>query len=343
MPNYIIFPMITMLAMTLATIDKISDIGLSALPLAIIFGMTYGHISSPVCNKVEQSFAVMCKQKSLRIGIVLFGFGLSFSQLFTIGWQVIVIDLIIVSTIFTVGSLVGTKVLKLPRDLSMLTAAGSAICGAAAILAIEPVVRSSQKHTSIAIASVVFFGTLAMFSYPIIYQLVDISDHTFGVYIGSTVHEVAQATAAGQSISSDVMQTAVVVKLVRVMMLAPFILMLGVVLNKRDKTKIIRANDAAGVSDVKTFIPSPNKLIIPWFVFGFIIATVINTIILIPEFLQMTITFCSQFLLALAMVALGAETQWSTIRTAGSKPLILALILFVILMLGGFFLSMYLT
>jgi len=329
MPTYIVLPIIALLAIALAKVEQVSAFGLSALPLAIVFGMFYGHFSLRVVDEHDQRFSNFCKQKLLRLGIVLFGFGLSFQQIIAVGWQAVVIDLVMISTIFTVGTFVGIKVLKLHRDVAILTAAGSAICGAAAILATESVLKPKQQHITIAIATVVLFGTLAMFIYPFIYQWVDMTNQSFGIYIGSTAHEVAQAVAAGQSINGETMQTAVVVKLIRVMMLAPFILILSAGLNRLNRD-----------SDAKC---AKNVITIPWFVFGFMTSAMINSMIILPESIKDTLSFCSQFSLAMAMAALGAQTQWATIKEAGPKPLILAFLLFIILILGGFFLSSWLV
>lgn len=334
MPTCIVLPIIALLAIALARVEEISACGLSALPLAIVFGMLYGHFSLRVEDEKDQQFSTFCKQKLLRAGIILFGFGLSFQQIIAVGWQAVVIDLVVITTVFSIGTFVGIKVLKLHRDVAILTAAGSAICGAAAILATESVLKPKQEHITIAIATVVLFGTLAMFSYPFIYQWVDMTDQSFGIYIGSTAHEVAQAVAAGQSINGETMHTAVVVKLIRVMMLAPFILMLSVGLNRIDNL----ANSSISNSAEREKI----VITIPWFVFGFMATAMINSVVLLPDFFKVAFSFASQFSLAMAMAALGAQTQWVSIKAAGPKPLILALLLFIILIFGGFLLSSWL-
>ncbi|NQZ25687.1 MAG: YeiH family putative sulfate export transporter [Colwellia sp.] len=330
MPTYIVLPVIALVAIALASIPQVSAFGLSALPLAILLGMSYGHFLLRVEDEKDHQFSHFCKQKMLRLGIILFGFGLSFQQIVAVGWQAVVIDLVVITVIFSVGTFVGIKVFKLHRDVAILTAAGSAICGAAAILATESVLKPKQQHITIAIATVVLFGTLAMFSYPFIYQWVAMNDHTFGIYIGSTAHEVAQAVAAGQSINVETMQTAVVVKLIRVMMLAPFIIMLSLVL-----TRLNRSDDAG--SNEKSVVA------IPWFVFGFMATAMINSMFVLPEIVKISFSFASQFSLAMAMAALGAHTRWATIKEAGPKPLLLATLLFIMLIFGGFFLTSWLS
>ncbi|WPC05752.1 putative sulfate exporter family transporter [Pseudomonas benzenivorans] len=162
-------------------------------------------------------------------------------------------------------------------------------------------------------------GTLAMFSYPLIYQFSGMSEQAFGIYIGSTVHEVAQAVAAGEAVGGEALQAAVVVKLIRVMMLAPFILLLS--------TFLARRGDGEG----------GGKLVIPWFVLGFVAAAGSNSLQVLPPALMPAIRLVSQFTLAIAMAALGVQTRWSTICQAGAGPMVLALILFLLLIVGGFF------
>lgn len=117
----------------------------------------------------------------------------------------------------------------LDKHTSWLIGAGSSICGAAAVLATEPVVKAEASKVTVAVATVVIFGTVAIFLYPAIYPLMSqwFSPETFGIYIGSTVHEVAQVVAAGHAISPDAENAAVISKMLRVMMLAPFLILLA--------------------------------------------------------------------------------------------------------------------
>lgn len=322
MPRIILLPVIAALALGLASLAPIAQLGLSALPLAILMGIIWGHFDHQPQTKNDQKVSLFCQQRLLRAGIILFGFSLSFEQIMAVGWQALLLDMLVICTVFLTGTWIGIKYFKLHRDVAMLTAVGSAICGAAAVLATESVLKPKQQHVTVAVATVVLFGTLAMFSYPLIYQFAGMSEQSFGIYIGSTVHEVAQAVAAGESISPAALQTAVVVKLIRVMLLAPFILLLSSRLSRIDGAQA-----------------SSGKIMIPWFVFGFIAATGVNSLVTLPAPLLNVLQLSSQFCLALAMAALGLQTRWVTIKQAGPKPLLLALILFVILILGGYLLN----
>ena len=319
MSLYILLPCIALSALVLATLPAISSLGLSALPLAILLGMVAGHFKSASLSDGEQRLSRFSQQKLLRAGIILFGFSLNFHQIAAVGWQALLLDCIVITTIFLLGSWIGIKLLKLEPDVAMLTAVGSAICGAAAVMATEAVLKPKERDVTVAVATVVLFGTLAMFSYPLFYSLSAMSELAYGVFIGSTVHEVAQAAAAGQAIGEQALQNAVIVKLMRVMLLAPFIIFLSFVLSRKQSTKV-----------------EGSRLVIPWFVAGFVLAAGINTLLPLPNLVHTILHIISQFSLAMAMAALGLNTRWSTIRAAGAKPLLLAGLLFVVLMFGGY-------
>lgn len=328
MPRLLLLPCIAALALGLARFEPVSQMGLSALPLAIVLGILWGHFDRRTLTDDDQRVNRFCQQRLLRGGIVLFGFGLSLEQILAVGWQALVLDALVVCTVFGLGTWIGVRWFKLHRDVAILTSAGSAICGAAAVLATESVLKPRQQHVTVAVATVVLFGTLAMFSYPLVYQFAGMSEQAFGIYIGSTVHEVAQAVAAGESVGGEALQNAVVVKLIRVMMLAPFILLLSTHLARRC------GNGAGeGASSHGTTVT------IPWFVLAFFAATTVNSLVVLPEALLELLGLASQFCLALAMAALGVQTRWSTIRQAGISPLLLALLLFVLLMGGGYLLN----
>ncbi|ARU90555.1 YeiH family protein [Pseudomonas sp. M30-35] len=326
MRTIIALPVIAISALLLAQIPAISQLGLSALPLAIVLGAVYGHFNLSEPSQPEKLFTRFCQQKLLRTGIILFGFSLSFQQIVQVGWQAVVLDITVTSSILILGTWLGIKLFGLPRDLAVLISAGSAICGAAAVLASEPVLKAKQQYVTIAVATVVLFGTLAMFIYPLVFHISGMTEHNFGIYIGSTVHEVAQAVAAGDSVGGEALQSAVVVKLIRVMLLAPFILILS--------SLVFRDEQTPGQSKA--------KITVPWFVFGFIAAACINSWAALPAEVIHSLQLLSQLTLAMAMAALGSQTQWRVIKQAGFKPMLLAAILFVVLLCGGFYLNSWL-
>ncbi len=238
----------------------------------------------------------------------------------------VAIDALVLSSTFALSLLLGTRLLKLDRNTAMLIGVGSAICGAAAVMAAEPVVRAKSEQVTVAVSTVVVFGSIAIFLYPLLYELnqqwhiLGRSAADFGIYIGSTVHEVAQVVAAARSINQEAANAAVIAKMVRVMMLAPFLVLLSVHMGR-----------GAGTASSM----SKPRLAIPWFAFVFVGIVGINSFSILPQRLVIGATQLDTLLLAMAMAALGLSTHVSAIRRAGPKPLILATFLFCWLITGG--------
>jgi uncharacterized integral membrane protein (TIGR00698 family) len=231
-------------------------------------------------------------------------------------------------------ALVGTRLFRLDPATTILIGAGSAICGAAAVIATEPVIRAKAGQVTVAVSCVVVFGTLATFLYPMLYSLnthwhlLPLGLRAFGVYSGSTIHEVAQVFAAGRSVSAETADTAVVTKMVRVMMLAPFLVALSA-------WRARRADQALGADRPRAAAGAARGLSVPWFALGFVAVVLFNSLALLSENLRSALVTLDTFILAMAMVALGLTTHVSAIRSAGVRPLLLGAFLFVWLILGG--------
>ncbi|UJF18929.1 YeiH family protein [Vibrio sp. SS-MA-C1-2] len=293
---------------------------ISSLVICIIIGMVIGNVFPKALPKTSQVGIKFSQAKLLRLGIILYGFFITFQQIVAVGLSGLVVDILIILTTFIGGTWLGMKVFKLDRETSMLTSAGSAICGAAAILAAEPILKSKPHQTAVAVATVVIFGTIAMFIYPVIYHAFAIPDDTMGIFTGATIHEVAQVVAAGNSINQDVGVTSVIVKLTRVMLLAPFLIGLSAYLAKKSPN-----------SD-----GTKGKITIPWFAVFFVVVAGINSFSVIPQPIVDVLTKCSVFFLTMAMGALGIDTNFNKIRGVGIKPILLAIILFAWLIFGGY-------
>ncbi|WP_323753528.1 YeiH family protein [Marinobacter sp.] len=306
----------------LAALPPVQKTGLGPLVFTLILGLVAGNLR--VGKQLEGTAAGLgfASRWLLRTGIVLFGFSLTVQQLVGLGPMILVLDTLVVLTITTAGYWVGTRWLKLDRDTAILTSAGSAICGAAAVLATEGAIRARPAATSMAVATVVLFGTLAMFIYPMMFPLLGWDEGLYGIYIGSTIHEVAQVVAAGNAVGEQAMANAVIVKLVRVMLLVPFLLIIGQIwTRKRNKTD----NAAATTS----------KITIPWFAFGFVAVVVLNSLLHLPQTAQSTLVLAGQIAMTMAMAALGFQTRIEALRHLGMKPFVLASLLFVALLVGG--------
>jgi len=314
--------LLTLAGYGLAALPPVQKTGLGPLVFTLILGLVAGNLRIGKQLEGASPGLGFASRWLLRSGIVLFGFSLTVQQLVGLGPMILVLDTLVVLTITTAGYWLGTRWLKLDRDTAILTSAGSAICGAAAVLATEGAIRAKPAATSMAVATVVLFGTLAMFVYPMMFPLLGWDEGLYGIYIGSTVHEVAQVVAAGNAVGEEAMANAVIVKLVRVMLLVPFLLIIGQIWNRtRNKTA-----DAGATT---------SKITVPWFAFGFVAVVVLNSLLHLPQTAQSTLVIAGQIAMTMAMAALGFQTRIEALRHLGVKPFILALLLFVALLVGG--------
>lgn len=324
-------------AFYIAEFQFVKDLSFSPLIVGIILGMLY---ANSLRNHLPETWVpgiLFCTKQVLRAGIVLYGFRLTFQSVIAIGLPAILIDVVIVGVTIGLGILFG-KMLKMDKDLALLTATGSAICGAAAVLGAEPVVKSEPHKTAVAVSTVVIFGTLSMFIYPVLYRagIFDLTPEQMGIYTGSTLHEVAHVVGAGNAMGKEISDAAIIVKMIRVMLLAPVLVIMSFALARAAMKAVangMKGNNAA----VKR-----GKITIPWFAFGFLAVIGFNSFDLLPHAVVDGINNVDTFMLTMAMTALGTETSIEKFKKAGAKPFVLALMLYVWLMAGGYVLAKYL-
>lgn len=334
LPGLLLVGGITALSIYGAGQPVIAGLGLSALTLAIIIGMIIGNVAYPAISSSCDAGVHLAKQKLLRLGIILYGFRLTFQQIADVGLSGIIIDALTLISTFFLACWLGKHIFKIDKQTTLLIGAGSSICGAAAVMAADPIVKSESGKVAVAVATVVIFGTIAMFLYPWLYrldmnyQLLNFSDNQFGIYIGSTIHEVAQVVVAGGAISNDAGNSAVITKMIRVMMLAPFLLLLSGYLKQSSKSE----EPAQGQT---------TSIVIPWFAILFIAVAAFNSFDLLPHSIVNTLIDIDTIMLSMAMAALGLTTHVSAIRQAGIKPMLLAILLFIWLIIGGGFINWF--
>jgi len=289
---------------------------LSPLTLAILSGMLLGNaIPVRFLDGLHPGLR-FAQQKILRFGIILYGLRLTVNDVFRLGPGAIALDVAVIGCVLIAGFWVGTRVFKLDPDTALLVSAGSGICGAAAVLATDRVIESESHKASIAVATVVVFGTIAMFAYPLLYPLTGLSERQFGIYTGATVHEVAQVVAAGRAVGQVAGDTAVVTKMLRVLLLAPVLLLVGRV--RRARTE-----------------GSTRPISFPWFVLWFGAVIAMQSAFTLPSAVRSGLIELDTVSLSSAMFALGVGTRWSQLSRAGSRPLLLAAVLFAGLVGGG--------
>jgi len=305
-------------------LQAVKNIGFSAVTMAIIIGIIVGNTIYPKIAEHTHEGVNFSKAKLLRLGIILYGFHLTFQQIESVGANAIIADAIIVASTFMVTWVLARRLFKLDEQTAILIGAGSSICGAAAVMATEPVIKAHADKVTIAVATVVIFGTIGIFLYPEMYYLNvwPFDDQAYGIYIGSTVHEVAQVYAAGGAISQNIADVAVTTKMIRVIMLAPFLLILSWWLSRRQA--------ANGEEEQGT------TMTIPWFAVLFIVVSGFNSLHLLPDSIVKNIQLVDTILLTMAMASLGLTTHLGAVKQAGIKPMLLgALVMVWLVVIGG--------
>jgi len=271
------------------------------------------------------------KQRLLRAGIILYGTKLTFAKILSIGAAGFLTDLYVVVSSVILGITLGRR-LGLSGALRTLISTGSAICGCSAVVATQGVVNGEAHEVSTAVGVVVLCGTTAMFLYPLLFQVVPFlatDPHLMGIYTGATVHELAGVVAAGKAMGAEVASTAVVTKLLRVFMLAPWVVTVNYfgIGQEKDRDGLVPGAERSSISKSMQGVP--------WFAFGFIAVAALNSIWPISQSLQNICEMVSAGCLATAMAALGLDTDLVKVVMLGWRPIALSLVLWVNLLLGG--------
>ncbi|WP_456485334.1 YeiH family protein [Hydrogenimonas sp.] len=314
-------------AIQISEISFIKNLAISPLIIGIVIGMFYANTLRGHLPKEWVPGIVFSAKQLLRLAIVFYGFRITFQQIMDVGAAGFTVSVVMLASTLLLGSWAGMKLFKLDRDTSILTAAGSSICGAAAVLATEPVLKAEPYKSAIAVGTVVLFGTISMFLYPMMYKsgILHMDPATYGIYVGGTVHEVAQVVGAGGAIGPEASDTAVIVKMTRVMMIAPVLIILGIWISAAAKKS---GSEGGGV-----------KLVIPWFAVWFVVMSGINSLDIIPASIIGGINQVDTFMLTMAMTALGMETNAGKFKQAGIRPILLALLMFAWLIVAGYFVT----
>lgn len=332
--GFLVIAALSVAAWYISLLPAVKALSFSSLIIGILLGMLYANTLRRRQPSSWDGGIKFCSKRMLRLGIILYGFRLTFQDVVAVGPKAVLIDCIVVVVTLLLGVWLGRR-LGLDRETTLMTSTGSAICGAAAVLGAEPIAKGKPHQTAVAVSTVVIFGTLSMFLYPIMYRmgLCGVLDtQQMGVYTGSTLHEVAHVVGAGNAMGSEIATDSLIVKMVRVMLLVPVLIAMSWLLSRR----------GGAVADKRS-------INVPWFAFIFLLMIAVNSGMhsafdgeaWFATALKVT-EVVSTFMLTLAMTALGSDTSIDKFRQAGAKPFYLAGALYVWLVGGGFALAYFL-
>ncbi len=288
------------------------------LVLAILLGMLWRAVL-PIPQNFIQGISFSNK-KMLRFGIVLLGMRLNLADIYHAGWKVFLIAAInIVFTIIVVYGL--CKWLGVGTELGILTACGTAICGAAAVCAISSQVKANEENTAVGAAIVAVLGTVFTLLYTLFYPVLGLSAHGYGIFSGATLHEVAHVIAAADPIGAEAVDLALIVKLTRVALLVPAAVAIGFFLRKKN-------GETSG--------RGPASLPIPWFILGFLAVSGMNSLGIIPlASAQYAVTIAYLFI-AMGMAGLGLSVEFASFKRLAKKPFMASLAGSILLSVLGY-------
>lgn len=290
--------------------------------IAIVLGALLRNLA-PSMPAVVQPGIDFSAKPLLRLGIILLGTKLVLGDIVSLGWGVLVIVVAVVSLGILTAWFVG-RWLRISPELSLLIGCGFSICGAAAVAAAQSTLRAKKEDTAAAVALVVLFGTIMIAVVPAVSTLVGLSPHDAGVWSGASTHEVGQVVAVGGILGPEALQPAVVVKLARVLLLAPVIAVLAA-LAPRLLDKPAPAADGAA--------PSKRAPLVPLWVLGFAAAAVLRTLGVLPEPVVDFAGVAQTWLLTIAMFALGCGVHIKSLVKLGLRPIALACIVTLVVAL----------
>ncbi|WP_264767061.1 YeiH family protein [Nocardia aurantia] len=276
-------------------------------------------------------------KRLLRAGVALLGFQVTFRDVFGLGPAVLAVVVTIVA-----GGIAGTLLMGRALGLSpaqrLLIACGFSICGAAAAAAVGEVVDADEEDLVTTVALVVVFGTLLIAGIPLAAHSLGLNPHASGVWAGGAVHEVAQVVATGSALGGGALTVAVVVKLARVILLAPVLVLIGRRVRRYDSAADA-VRGAAGHGRSRTDVADPGTPrtadgrpsmphrripLIPLFVVAFLLCAALRTTDLVPSAVLATTKTIQTVLLTAAMFALGSGVRISALRRVGPRPVVLA-------------------
>jgi uncharacterized integral membrane protein (TIGR00698 family) len=298
----------------------VSDrLGGPAMLYALLFGMAFNFLTEDGRFARGIRFA---SRNILRIGVALLGLRITTGEVMDLGWPVVALILASVAATVLIGGLIG-RAFGLNGDQSVLSAGAVAICGASAALAISSVLPShkdSERNTILTVAGVTALSTVAMVAYPVFVSYLNYDNTTAGIFLGATIHDVAQVVGAGYIISDESGEISTLVKLIRVACLVPVVIVISLIM-RRDYTPA-----------------SGNVPLLPWFLVAFIVLVVVNSLGWVPAQAHAMLTPVSSWCLLTAVAALGVKTSLKALADVGPAPvgvMVIQTVFLAVFVIGG--------
>jgi len=281
--------------------------------IGIVLGIVVRNLLSPGAHYTPG--IAFAGKKVLQWSIIALGFGLSLDQVARTGLESLSVTLVTMTVAFLAAWLLG-RWLGVHDKLKILIGVGTAICGGSAIAAVTPIIRPDDHDTAFAISTIFLFNLVAVLLFPLLGHLMHLSDLGFGLWAGTAINDTSSVVAAGYSFSKTAGDYATIVKLTRATLIIPVCLVLAFVVAAREKRKHAQAGSVGHFSLASIF---------PWFILWFLVASALRTAGLIPLAIQPAIHTLAEFLIIVALTAIGLSANLRRMAASGARPILLGL------------------
>ncbi|MBB6186322.1 YeiH family protein [Rhodanobacter sp. MP7CTX1] len=281
--------------------------------IGIVLGIIVRNLLAP--GERYQPGIAFAGKYVLQWSIIALGFGLSLSQVVRTGLESLSVTLVTMTVAFLAAWLLG-RWLGVHDKLKILIGVGTAICGGSAIAAITPIIQPDDHDTAFAISTIFLFNLIAVLLFPLLGHLMHMSDMGFGLWAGTAINDTSSVVAAGYSYSKSAGDYATIVKLTRATLIIPICLVLAFVVAAREKRKLKQDGGVGHFSLAKIF---------PWFILWFLVASAVRTAGVIPTVIQPAIHTAAEFLIIVALTAIGLSADLRKMAATGVRPILLGL------------------
>lgn len=277
-------------------------------PVALFLGLAFALL----CGQAHPKFNKKTSKYLLQYSVVGLGFGMNLHAALASGKEGMEFTILSVVGTMLIGWFIGRKVLKVDRDTSYLISSGTAICGGSAIAAVGPVLRAKDSEMSVALGTIFVLNAIALFVFPIIGHWLGMSQHEFGTWAAIAIHDTSSVVGAGAAYGEEALKVATTIKLTRALWIIPLAFVTSFLFKSKGQ-----------------------KVSIPWFIFFFILAMVVNTYLLAgaPQVGQI-INHIARKGLTITLFFIGASLSRDVLKSVGVKPLVQGVLLWMVISLG---------
>ncbi len=291
-------------------------LGIEIRPITPAFALFLGLFFAFIFECPYPKFNKKTSKYLLQASVVGLGFGMNVTESLKSGSEGMLFTIVSVCGVMVIGIMIGYW-LHLNRKTAYLISSGTAICGGSAIAAVGPVVKADENEMAVSLGVIFVLNAIALFIFPPLGHIADMSQAQFGTWAAIAIHDTSSVVGAGEAYGPQALQLATLIKLTRALWIIPLALVTMVIF--RDKK---------------------SKVSIPWFIFLFILAMIINTYCNLPSSLTSALVYIAKKGLVLTLFLIGASLSLKTVKAVGLKPFILAVALWVIIGMSSFLVVM---